>query len=315
MLLNEAVERMGVTVASFRVWISGRGFPYDLCARDRERFIRPTRYRVPGPFVRNPNICFLKSEIEALAALMDASYQPFPHPDAVNFPNCHLVPITMKDRRARREGPRYAMIDSADVPLIVGKDGKAVRLNLAVRVGSNRGGKVVVLAAHRETPLKHVILGLRTIDGGRTHAPATPHAELEQPIVHLNGDDLDCRRANLEMRTWAQAVCRNSKMRGRLGAPLTSQYKGVCWVEQSKQWGAYIAKGKTYYLGMFEEEADAAREYDNAARWLFGERYAYLNFPLERPALRRPIRGGLSRPGVIERVAAEAGVVAAAAAA
>jgi hypothetical protein len=305
LLMTEAAELLGVKVCAFRTWISGRGRPNDLCAYDGGEMVRPTRYRAPGKWVRNPKICLLRREIEALAAQIDASNRPLPHPDTVNFPGCHLVPFATrggrKEWQAPGKGGRHVLIDSANVPLVEG-----LRWNIHGRsdCGAGEPGRDVVLAANRTITLKQVILGLRTIDRNLPLADQpTPPLDADMRIVHRNGDDLDCRRANLEIRTQAQVCYGNSKMRGRRGEELTSQYKGVCWVEQSECWGAYIRKGKSYYLGMFDEEDDAAREYDNAARWLFGE-HAHLNFPLERPALRIPRAGALSRPGAIERAAA-----------
>ena len=47
----------------------------------------------------------------------------------------------------------------------------------------------------------------------------------------------------------------------------TSAYRGVYWGRSSKKWAAQIRiKGTAYYLGGFDDEADAARAYDAVAR-------------------------------------------------
>jgi hypothetical protein len=69
-------------------------------------------------------------------------------------------------------------------------------------------------------------------------------------------------------------------MRSKKGQALTSRYKGVCWDKRRELWVAQIVRDKKHrHIGRFERETDAARAYDEAARELFGEKYAWLNFP------------------------------------
>ena len=91
-------------------------------------------------------------------------------------------------------------------------------------------------------------------------------------VNFTNGDGLDLRKENLRLATrsqkqWSQKV----RPRG------TSQYKGVCWFKQSRKWLAQIVVNyKVIRLGFFEDEKEAARAYNKAARKYFGE-FARLN--------------------------------------
>jgi hypothetical protein len=61
----------------------------------------------------------------------------------------------------------------------------------------------------------------------------------------------------------------------------SSKYRGVSWHKQNKNWQAQIYDdGKQHYIGYFEEEEEAARAYDRAARARLGSG-AMLNFPAE----------------------------------
>ena len=98
-------------------------------------------------------------------------------------------------------------------------------------------------------------------------------------VVHVNGDPLDCRRANLKIKTVAQHCQGNRKIRMRKGRPCTSQYKGVCWEERTGFWVAQInVEGLHRRIGRFRDEIAAAEAYDEAAWAAWGE-YARLNFP------------------------------------
>jgi hypothetical protein len=60
-----------------------------------------------------------------------------------------------------------------------------------------------------------------------------------------------------------------------------SKYRGVCWDKRHNKWAVQITHdGKLLHLGYFEDEEEAARAYDRAARAQHGET-AQLNFPAE----------------------------------
>ena len=59
----------------------------------------------------------------------------------------------------------------------------------------------------------------------------------------------------------------------------TSGYRGVSWHKVALKWQVHIGvNGGRVYLGLFEDEIDAARAYDEAAKEHFGK-YAALNLP------------------------------------
>lgn len=95
---------------------------------------------------------------------------------------------------------------------------------------------------------------------------------------HINGDRSDNRRANLRLLSHSEN-CANIRKSNRIKS--TSNYKGVSFDKTKNKFRARISSnGVTYHLGFFEDDKEAAREYDKAAISLFREN-AKLNFPLE----------------------------------
>lgn len=113
--------------------------------------------------------------------------------------------------------------------------------------------------------------------GHRRGAKVLLHVEIVRPpagllVDHVSGDRLDCRRENLRLATTLE----NGRNRRAHGG--TSRFKGVCWNKASEKWQADIrVSGRKIYLGLHENEEDAARAYDAAARQHFGE-FARPNF-------------------------------------
>jgi hypothetical protein len=90
-------------------------------------------------------------------------------------------------------------------------------------------------------------------------------------VDHAKHKVLDNRKSQLRTCTTSQ----NTSNRTSYGS---SQYLGVTWDNQHQKWRAAIGyDNKGHYIGIFEEEIDAAKAYDKAAKKYHGE-FANLNF-------------------------------------
>ncbi len=100
-------------------------------------------------------------------------------------------------------------------------------------------------------------------------------------VDHRNNDGLDNRRSNLRLATNSQNQCNKRKTRSKT----SSKFRGVYFDKRRMLWQAYIRyNGKRIYLGKFDDEIEAARAYDRAAREYHKE-FAKLNFPEEEQKL------------------------------
>jgi hypothetical protein len=110
-------------------------------------------------------------------------------------------------------------------------------------------------------------------------ATASMHRQIMKPptgycVDHKNGDGLNNTRNNLRIVTIAE---NNYNKRKSLNVR-SSKYKGVSIDKRTNKWRAIIYyKYIKIHLGCFDNEEEAARAYDEAARELYGE-YAMLNF-------------------------------------
>lgn len=91
-------------------------------------------------------------------------------------------------------------------------------------------------------------------------------------IDHINHNTFDNRKSNLRIVTKSQNQMNKLPQKGKI-----SKFKGVNWDKNLKKWKSRCSLNrKQYYLGLFEDEIDAARAYNIKAKELHGE-YAYLN--------------------------------------
>lgn len=106
------------------------------------------------------------------------------------------------------------------------------------------------------------------------------------PLVdHIDGDPRNNRRSNLRPATPSQNAA-NARRR----STNRSGFKGVSWDKGVGKWFAKVTVNrKQIYLGIYHDVEDAARAYDDAARYHFGE-FAAVNFP--RPG-ERSCHGGV----------------------
>jgi hypothetical protein len=192
-----------------------------------------------------------RADLERLIAENGRYAPPYADPQR---PGCYRVPLAGEDIR-RRE----AIIDAEDLPIVEGR-----RWHYCASAGDGHG-RVATFNKVGESLLRHHILGVSGAD--------------ECVVGHRNGDPLDCRRANLVLRTRSESGANMRKARSICGRPPTSRFKGVCWDKRREKWIAYVKKDQvSQSLGRFNDEIAAAQAYDEAARELFGE-HARLNFP------------------------------------
>jgi hypothetical protein len=106
------------------------------------------------------------------------------------------------------------------------------------------------------------------------------HREILNPpdhlfVDHINHNGLDNRIANLRTATPQQ----NSYNRIHFTKNPSSKYKGVSFKKRTKKWQAQIHyEGKRKFIGSFDNEIEAAKAYDKAAK-LYHKEFAVLNFP------------------------------------
>jgi hypothetical protein len=109
--------------------------------------------------------------------------------------------------------------------------------------------------------MHRLILGLKPNDGLQ--------------VDHINGNGLCNLRSNLRLCTNSQNQWNRKRACG------TSQYKGVHWNARLRKWVVQIRKNTVGdYLGLYDNEMEAAKTYDKKAKELFGQ-FASLNFPTQ----------------------------------
>ena len=210
----------------------------------------------PNP--RKPGRCKLYpiDELRRLKAAFDREakrLEPYPDPDR---PGVVRVPV-----RTRKHEVMEALVDTVELPRVSGK-----RWSWSPGKSLASGGAVMLrMRGQPRVSLARVLLDLY---------------DTQQFVCHLNGDRLDCRRANLGVRSRQQAVRLRKKPPPREGSPCSSRFKGVTRTQSGRKWHAAIGiNGVTRYLGRFRSEIDAALAYDAALREWMGPDVIGLNLP------------------------------------
>lgn len=136
----------------------------------------------------------------------------------------------------------FACIDVETIPLVKGQNWYLVK---DPKYGRNYP------ATHRVVDGKDEFISMRTVVLGEK--PTTAYA--------VNGNNLDCRRANVRDVTKAQSSWRNG-----LRSNNTSGYTGVFWNKEKKRFVARIkTNGVEERLGSFKTVEEAAAAIDRAA--------------------------------------------------
>lgn len=179
------------------------------------------------------------------------------------------TPSRLAERRWRSTG-----VDTVRVPLHSRKTP-----GLFALVDGRDADRVLAHKWHPK-PGRHTFYAHRNIriDGRRTTQSLHVFVSEGIGIDHVNGDGLECTRANLRPATPSQNQHNRGPDRGSR-RPKTSRFKGVSFNRCRRKWYAQIcANNRRRHLGSFDDQEAAARAYDIAARRFHGE-FARCNFP------------------------------------
>jgi len=99
-----------------------------------------------------------------------------------------------------------------------------------------------------------------------------PGLEIDRRESTKNYEPENCR--------WATHV-QQMRNRKKKADAKTSKYKGISWRANVGKWRVQLFKdGKPIHCGLFADEVDAAKRYDEEATRVYGE-FAKLNFPVK----------------------------------
>jgi hypothetical protein len=155
---------------------------------------------------------------------------------------------------------RYALVDQADY----------YKLNRFRWHAEGQGNHIYAVRTVIKTGCK-----MKTERMHRVITNAPPHLLVD----HENNITLDNRRANLRLAaSWQNCVNRRRRCDK---SKASSKYTGVSLEKGRNKWLAYINYNtKRIHLGRFDNEIDAAKAYDAAAK-KYHSIFAKLNFPEE----------------------------------